>query len=266
VVIGASFIGLEVTASLTALGIKVIVLNMDDRLWPNVMPPEVAALVQQDFEARGVEFRHRTRVTGFDGKDMLEVIQTNAGDVEASVAVVGAGIQLNTELAAAAGLAVQDGIVVDEHLRTSAAGIYAAGDVASYPDALAGTDDAPVRRRVEHWDNAIAQGKVAAANMVGKRMAYRRVPYFWTDLFETTINVVGYLDGADETIVRGSLDARRFTLLYLRGGVLRGALMMNAARDRRAAAELISRRVPISEHRDRLADPTFKLAGLVPAE
>lgn len=266
VVIGAGFLGLELAAALTVQGLEVTVLNMDDQLWPGVMPRDVAQLVQADFEARGVRFRHRTRVSGFEGKDSLELIMTNAGDLEASVAVVAAGIQLNVELAAAAGLAVEDGIVVDELLRTSAPGIYAAGDVASFPDPLAGADGAPVRRHVEHWDNAIAQGKVAAANMAGTRMAYRRVPYFWSDLFDTTINVVGYLDGADELLLRGTLESRRFSLLYLRGGALRGALMVNNARDRRAAAELVKRRTPIADRRDRLADPAFKLATLVPAE
>lgn len=265
VVIGAGLLGLELAAALTVQGLEVTVLNMDDQLWPGVMPRDVARLVQADFEARGVHFRHLTRVSGFEGKDSLELIMTNAGDLEARVAVVAAGIQLNVELAAAAGLAVEDGIVVDERLRTTAPGIYAAGDVASFPDPLAGGDGAPVRRHVEHWDNAIAQGKVAAANMAGTPMAYRRVPYFWSDFFDTTINVVGYLDGADELILRGTLESRRFSLLYLRGGVLRGALMMNNARDRRAAAELVKRGTPVIDRRDRLADPSVKLATLVPA-
>jgi len=266
VVIGAGFIGLEVAASLAVQGIEVTVLNLDDQLWPGVMPPAVAALIQRDMEARGVRFRHCTRVTGFEGKDTLERILTNAGDLDASVAVVGAGIQLNVELAAGAGLAIDDGIVVDEYLRTSASGIFAAGDVACFPDSIGGTSDRPARRHVEHWDNAIAQGKVAAANMAGRTMAYRRVPYFWSDVFDTSINVVGYLDAADELLIRGSVEARRFSLLALRDGALRGALLVNNARDRRAAAELVMRRTPILDHRDRLADPSFKLAALVPAE
>jgi len=92
------------------------------------------------------------------------------------------------------------------------------------------------------------------------------VPYFWSDIFDTSINAVGYLDDADELLVRGSLEARRFSLLALRDGALRGALLVNNARDRRAAAELVMRRTPILDHRDRLVDPSFKLAALVPAE
>jgi 3-phenylpropionate/trans-cinnamate dioxygenase ferredoxin reductase component len=174
--------------------------------------------------------------------------------------VVGAGIQLNTELAAAAGLSVDGGVLVDEYLQTSVRGIYAAGDVASFPDPLGG------RRHVEHWDNAIAHGRVAGANMAGKRVAFRHVPYFWSDLFDLTINVVGFLDGAEETILRGTLEERRFTVLALRGGALRGALMVNRARDRRPLTELIRRQTPLRDWLDKLADPGFDPATIVGPE
>jgi 3-phenylpropionate/trans-cinnamate dioxygenase ferredoxin reductase component len=259
-VVGAGFIGMEVAASLTALGKSVTVLNMDERIWPGVMPPEIAELIQRHFEARGIRFFHRTRVTGFEGKDRLELITTNAGDFDADMVVVGAGIQLNTELAAAAGLSVDGGILVDEYLQTSVRGIYAAGDVASFPDPLGG------RRHVEHWDNAVAQGRAAGANMAGKRVAFRHVPYFWSDLFDLTINVVGFLDGAEETVLRGAPEELRFTVLALGGGALRGALMVNRARDRRPLTELIRRQTPLRDWLDRLADPGFDPATIVGPE
>ena len=264
VVVGASFIGLEVAASLAERGLDVTVLNQDAQVWPNVMPPEVASAIQADFEDRGVSFRHNVRVTGFEGKDSLEYIVTNAGDVEASFVVVGVGIQLNTELAAAAGLKVDDGILVDDRLQTSEPGIYAAGDVARFPDVFASLQGEPVLRHVEHWDNAVAQGRVAGANMAGKRARFQHVPYFWTDVFDHTINVVGSLDGGEITLVRGSVESRKATYLVLRGGYVRGALMLNRASDRRALSELIGKRVPIQDHLEQLADPAFKLADLVP--
>jgi 3-phenylpropionate/trans-cinnamate dioxygenase ferredoxin reductase component len=257
IVVGAGLIGMEVAASLTTRGLPITVLNMDEQLWPGLMPPAVAELVQRDFEARGVRFHHRTRVGAFDGKKRLETVCTNACDFPADLVVVGAGIHLNTELAAAAGLAVDGGIVVDEHLRTSAPGVFAAGDVANFPDPLGG------RRHVEHWDNAVAQGRVAAANMAGREVPFRHVPYFWSDLFDLTINVVGFLDGADETLLRGTLESRRFTVLALRDGALRGALLVNRARDRRPLTELIRRQTPIAEHRDELADPSFDPSTLI---
>ena len=276
IVIGAGFLGMEVAASLAARGLPVTVVNMDAQIWPGSMPADVADVVQRDCEARGIRFLHNTRVTAFDGKDRLEVVCTNAGDFEADMAVVGAGIQLNTELAAAAGLAVDGGIVVDEQLRTSSPGVFAAGDVASFPDPSGpppetGRRGAPApagaptsgRRHVEHWDNAVAQGRVAGLNMTGQHVRFGHVPYFWSDLFDLTINVVGLLDGADETLVRGSLDERRFTILALRDGALRGALMVNRARDRRPLAELIRHRIPLADHRDRLADPSFDPKALV---
>jgi 3-phenylpropionate/trans-cinnamate dioxygenase ferredoxin reductase component len=292
VVVGAGFIGLEVAASLTARGRPVTVLNLDDQIWPGVMPPAAAAVVQGELEARGLRFRHRTRVAGFEGKERLEVVCTNAGNVDADMAVVGAGLRLNTELAAAAGLAVDGGIVVDSYLQTSCPNVYAAGDVASFPNPLgiaappdatahsgaaaqpgvhppetaaasAAADDPGARRHVEHWDNAVAQGRVAGANMAGRRVQFRHVPYFWSDLFDLTINVVGLLDGADETLLRGDPADRRFTVLALRGGALRGALMVNRARDRRPLTELVARQTPIAPHRDALADPAFNPTRLL---
>jgi NADPH-dependent 2,4-dienoyl-CoA reductase/sulfur reductase-like enzyme len=265
VIIGASFIGLEVAASLSERGLDVTVLSQDSQIWPSVAPPEIAAAIQADFEARGVRFRHNVRVTGFEGKDSLEYIVTNVGDVEASFVVEGVGIHLNTELAAAAGLEVDNGIVVDSRLQTSVPGIFAAGDVASFPDVYAGLDLKPKRHHVEHWDNAVAQGRVAGANMAGKRIRFEHVSYFWTDLFEHSVNVVGNLDGGEITMLRGSLERRQCTHLVLRGGYVRGALMLNRAADRKALTELIGKRVPIEDRLEQLADPTFKLAGLVPA-
>ena len=264
VVIGASFIGLEVAASLAERGLDVTVLNQDEQIWPTIAPPELAAAIQTDFEARGVQFRHRVRVTGFEGKDSLEHIITNAGDIPASFVVEGVGIQLNVELAAAAGLEVADGIVVNERLQTSVPDIYAAGDVASFPDRLAGLDGQARRRHVEHWDNAVAQGRVAGANMAGQRVRFQHVPYFWSDLFGHSINVVGNLDGGDQVVWRGSVESRTCTYVVLRGGVIRGALMLNRATDRRALTELIGKRVPVAAHLEHLADPMVKLAGLVP--
>jgi 3-phenylpropionate/trans-cinnamate dioxygenase ferredoxin reductase component len=264
VVVGASFIGLEVAASLAERGLDVTVLSKDDQVWPGVMPPEIAAAIQADFEARGVAFRHHTRVTAFEGKDSLELIVTNAGDVQASFAVTGVGIQLNTELAASGGLEIEDGIVVNARLQTSVPGIYAAGDVASFPDVFASLDGEPRRRHVEHWDNAVVQGQVAGANMAGKRVRFQHVPYFWSDIFDHTINVVGSLDGGEITLLRGSLESRECTYLVLRGGFVRGALMLNRAGDRRALTDLIGKRVPIQDHLEHLADPSFKLADLLP--
>jgi NADPH-dependent 2,4-dienoyl-CoA reductase/sulfur reductase-like enzyme len=263
IVVGAGFLGLEVAASLAARGLSVTVLNQDDQVWPGAAPAEIAAVLQADLEAHGITFRHHVRVTGFEGKDTLEFMVTNAGDIEATFVVVAVGLQLNTELAAAAGLAIDGGIVVDELLRTSAPGIFAAGDVASFPDIMAGLDGAPVRRHVEHWDNAVAQGRVAGANMAGKQVRYQRVPYFWSDLFAHTVNVVGCLDGGEETVLRGTLEGRRFSHLVLRNGAIRGALLFNQVRDRKPLAELIGRRTPVEDRLEELADPSFNLADLL---
>lgn len=263
IVVGTDPVGMEVAAALTARGLSVTILNMDEQIWPGLLPPFAAATIQQEFEARGVQFHHATRVTAFEGKDRLEIVRADRGDFAADMVVVGAGIRLNTELASAAGLAVDGGILVDEYLRTTAPDVFAAGDVASFPDpAPAPNGAAPVRRHVEHWDNAVAQGRVVGANMAAKQVPFRHVPYFWSELFDLTIGAIGSLDAAEETLLRGTLAGRRFTLLHLRGGALRGALIVNRPRDRRPLTELIRHQTPLTARTAELTDPDVDLATL----
>src|SRR6185437_2948173 len=149
--------------------------------------------------------------------------QSQTEEIPCDLAIVGVGIQLNTELAASGGLAVdaKQGIVVNDRLKTDADGIFAAGDVAAYPDPVAG------RMHFEHWDNAIASAQTAAANMTGGDEPYRHVPYFFSDQFDLSLNMLGYPSSAAQITLRGDLGAKKFTALYVQDGVLRAALMVN---------------------------------------
>ncbi|HLY31746.1 MAG TPA: oxidoreductase C-terminal domain-containing protein, partial [Ktedonobacterales bacterium] len=179
-------------------------------------------------------------------------------EVPCDIAIIGVGIQLNTEIAAAAGLEVdpRHGVVVDDHLRASAPDVFAAGDVAGYPDPVVG------RFHFEHWDNAIESAKVAAANMTGGDVAYQHVPYFFSDQFDLAINMLGYTMGGEEVITRGSAANDRFTALYSQQGILRAALMVNDDAQMDLLRELIAIGARLPDDLTQLLDPTFDLASL----
>jgi NADPH-dependent 2,4-dienoyl-CoA reductase/sulfur reductase-like enzyme len=148
--------------------------------------------------------------------------------------------------------------VVDDHLQTSAPDIYAAGDIAAYPDPILG------RMRFEHWDNAIASGQTAAANMTGANEVYRHVPYFFSDQFDLSINMLGYPSNAAHVVVRGALALDQFSAFFIDDGELRGAMLVNDDAQMDLVRDLIAEAVPVPNPHA-LLDPTFDLASLRPA-
>ena len=180
VVVGAGFIGLETAASLRQMGLDVTVIEMADAIWPRFADRNLAAHVQKLSEARGVEFLMSSPVEGFEGDgDRVSAVLAGGTSVACDLAVVGVGIRPNTGLAEGAGLEVDDGIVVDEQMRSSVPNVFAAGDVANYPDPIF-----EKRRRVEHWGHAEYSGQVAGANMAGEEMRYDLLTYVWSDIFD----------------------------------------------------------------------------------
>lgn len=185
--IGAGFVGMELAASLTELGVEPVVVELEDRVWPRMLPPEVASFVQAYFEERGVAFHLQSRVDELTGRERLAGARLASGEeIGCEMAVVGIGIDPADGLAADAGLAVQDGIVVDRFCETSHGHVYAAGDVARFPDPVFGD-----QVRVEHWDHAKAQGRRAGRNMAGEREPYDHLSYFFSDAFDLSFNVYG---------------------------------------------------------------------------
>jgi apoptosis-inducing factor 3 len=209
VVVGASFIGLEVAASLRARGIDVHVVGPESVPLERVMGPEVGRFVRELHESQGVTFHLGKTVGRIDGS---RVTLSDGTTLDADFVVVGAGVRPSLALAERAGLAVDRGIKVDAYLQTSAPGVFAAGDVARWPDPHSGDSV-----RVEHWVVAERQGQVAGANMLGHRERYDAVPFFWSQHYDTVINYVGHAERWDAVDINGALAARDCTVTYKRG-------------------------------------------------
>jgi len=210
VVVGASFIGLEVAASLVTRGLEVHVVAPDARPLERVLGPELGAFIQRLHAEKGVRFHLGLTPTEIDATG---VVLSDGSRVDAELVVTGVGVKPSLALAQELGLAVDRGVLVNEHLETSAPGVFAAGDIARYPDSRFGGS-----LRVEHWQSALAQGQVAARNVLGQRVPFRTVPFFWSQHYEVPINYVGHVEGWDRIDLAGSLEAKDAALAYRRQG------------------------------------------------
>lgn len=209
-VIGASFIGLEVAASLRARKLEVHVVAPEQRPMQRVLGPEMGDFVRALHEENGVNFHLEDTVEKLDG---IRATLKSGGVIEADLVVVGIGVRPRLALAEHAGLAADRGVSVSEYLETSVAGIFAAGDIARWPD--------PHLRqtiRVEHWVVAERQGQTAARNMLGKRERFDAVPFFWSQHYDVPINYVGHADSFDDIAIDGSIKGKDCLLKYRRAG------------------------------------------------
>lgn len=216
VIIGAGYIGLETAATARELGLDVTVIELADRPLARVASPVVAEFYRRRHSEAGVKFLFNTRVIGFSGATFVEAIRTADGqEIPADAVVISVGTIPNTELAAAAGLVCDNGIVVDEYCRTSDPNIYAAGDCTHHPNIRYGR-----RVRLESIDNALEQARVAASGMCGREALHAHVPWFWSDQYETKLQIAGLSEGFDELVVRGEPERGVFSVWSLRGSEL----------------------------------------------
>ena len=257
VIVGGGYIGLEVAAVAATAGLSVTVLEMEDRILKRVTTATMSAFYETLHRERGVAVVTSALVSRFEGSQHVEsVVCADGSRFPADLAIVGIGIVPNVELAAAAGLDCANGIVVDEHCRTSDPDIFAAGDCTDHPNPLLGR-----RLRLESVPNAMEQGRVAAANMMGNEKVYATVPWFWSDQYELKLQMVGFSAGCDEQVIRGDMESRQFAIFYLKGAVVVAVDAVNSPKEFIACRQMVHKGRAVDPAR--LADPAASLKELL---
>lgn len=259
VLIGGSYIASEVAASLAAKGVRCTMVMLEQVALSRTFGEDAGRWFQERLEEHGVTVHGGEELEAFEGDGRVKAVLTKSGRaIECDAVVVGAGVRADAMLAQRAGLEVDDGIVCDSKLRTSAEGIYAAGDCCSYDSVVHGR-----RLRVEHWDVAMQQGMHAARNMLGADLDYDVVPYFFSDLADwASLEYVGPAHDWDEEVWRGDRDAGEFSVWYLKDGRVAGALSVGRSEDLAEARRLLADGVDVSGARERIADPDSDLGSI----
>jgi NADPH-dependent 2,4-dienoyl-CoA reductase/sulfur reductase-like enzyme len=235
-VIGGGFIGSEIAAALTIIGKSVVMVFPEEAIAANVFPSDLARFLNDYYREKGVEVLAGETVVSVEPKESRQMVRTSSGkEFEVDGVVAGIGIRPNIGLAQQAGLTVENGVVVDEHLRTSAADIFAAGDVANFYHAALRE-----RTRVEHEDNAIQMGKLAGRNMAGANDSYTHTPMFYSDLFDLGYEAVGKLNSQLDTVADWQETFKKGVIYYLDGDRLRGVLLWNVWKTVPAARALLA--------------------------
>lgn len=260
VVVGAGWIGAEVAASARQRGLDVTVIEPAGVPLERVLGAEAGAIYRDIHADHGTKLLLETGVEAFEGDAAVERVRTSDGrEIECDFVVVGVGVQPRTDLAVQAGLAVDNGILVNEHLRTSAPTVFAAGDVANAHHPFYGE-----RIRVEHWANALHQGPTAARNMLGHADAHDRLPYFFSDQYDIGMEYSGFARTWDRVVFRGDPATREFIAFWLVGDRVVAGMNVNVWDVNDPIRRLISERVAVDDRR--LADPDVPLDELAPAD
>lgn len=261
-VIGAGWVGCEVAASARQMGVPVAMVEVAELPFQNLLGPEVGRFYRDVHSAHGVEMHLGVGTESFvgsapgsgPGSGSVEGVRLTDGQVlPADVVVVGIGVAPNTELAEKAGIAVENGIVTDEYLETSRKGIFAAGDVANAFHPLFGQ-----RVRVEHWANARNQGPAAARNILGRHRPYARVPYFYSDQYDLSMEYTGYAPAWDEVVFRGEIGGGQFMAFWLKDGRVVAGMNINIGDAAGKINDLVASARVVD--RAKLADPDVALA------
>lgn len=259
IVVGGSFIGSEVAASLRMLGLEVTIVEMGDRLVPALASQDLSDQVEELYREQGVEIALGEQIEEFQANGlMLTGVRTAAGrTIESFLAVIGVGVTPNVEFLDGSGLELDDGVTVDDHFRASAPDVFAIGDVAHFDDALAGRS-----RRIEHWSNADSQGAHLGRNLAGGRKPYREVSAFFTKMFDVQLQLLGDTEGVDEVVLRGSIRDRNLVAFYLRDEILIAAAVVGQAADMVEELRSLVRERPALSDRSRLTNSSVRPAAV----
>ena len=260
VVVGAGWIGAEVAASARQRGLEVTVIEPASVPLERVMGVDVGAIYRDIHTDHGVEMLMETGVAAFEGDEAVERVRTDDGRLlDCDFVVVGVGVQPRIQLAAQAGLEVDNGILADEHLQTSARGVFAAGDVANAQHPFYGE-----RIRVEHWANALHQGPAAARNMLGHVVPFDRLPYFFSDQYDVGMEYSGFARRWDRVVFRGDPASREFIAFWISDERVVAGMNVNVWDVNDPIRRLISERVTVDDRR--LADPDVPIDELIAAQ
>jgi len=259
VLIGGSYIGTEVAASLAAKGVRCTIVMMEDVVLERSFGTAAGRWFQEALESHGVTVHGGEELEAFEGDGRVSAVVTKSGRaIECDTVVVGAGVRPDVMLAQRAGLEVGDGVICDARLQTSVEGIYAAGDCCSYESVVHGR-----RLRVEHWDVAMQQGIHVARNMLGEGLDYDVVPYFFSDLADWAgIESVGPAQDWEREIWRGDADSGAFSVWYLSGGRVAGALSVGRSEDLAEARRMLAEDVDVAGATELIADPGSSLSEI----
>ena len=248
VVVGMGFIGSEVAASLRQKGLDVVAIDPSKTPLFRVLGEAVGETIADLHRAHGVRTIFEDTVAAFEGTERVRQVVTKGGlRLECDFVVVGIGIEPAVDLLEGSSIIVDNGVVVDEYCETNASGVYAAGDVANHYHPIFDR-----RIRVEHWQNAIKQGAAAARNMLGRRVAYDEVHWFWSDQYEANLQYAGFHTQWEQLVVRGRLDSGSYLACYVNDGRIDAAVGLNRPKDVRRVMPLIKARhkVNLAELRD----------------
>jgi NADPH-dependent 2,4-dienoyl-CoA reductase/sulfur reductase-like enzyme len=260
VLIGAGFIGMEVAASLTRMGVAVTVVEAASHIWARFADATLAGFFQQYCAGKGIVFMTNDTVAEIQGDGRVTGVTTKSGRrIPCDFVCIGVGIRPNVEIAQASGLEVNNGIVVNEYMQASHPDVYAAGDVVNYYDPVFGK-----RRRVEHWGHAEYGGQIAGMNMAGERHAYTLLTYVWSDIFDLHLEFAGDESEHDQVLVRGKMDDGSFIVLFLKNHLLAAYFAVNTnAREFRTYQRMIQQKTDLAGKEARLQDTSVNVRDLL---
>ena len=255
-IIGGGYIGLEVAAIINNLGLQVTIVEMASRILERVTSETISSFYTKLHRQAGVEVLTNTSVEGLSENNNGIEVATSDGGIISDFVIVGIGVLPCDTIASESGIEVENGIIVDEFCKTSNDSVFSAGDCTMHPNIFYNKNI-----RLESVHNAIEQGKTVAASIIGEKTSYNQVPWFWSDQYETKLQIVGLLDNYDDIVVRGDTEKQSFAVFYLKDNRIIASDCVNRPSEHMMSRKLISEKVLIDE--DRLLDETIPIKEIV---